>query len=196
MTFEEKINYYLKLYGFNKNEILTIDKINKKYKILAKKYHPDTSIYKDGNEFIKFIEGKKFLLRNIDYINNNGFNDNYTKDELYEEAIKSFNNDLYEKAISIFEMLDEYKDSIDLLNESRVILESLNKKKYDDAKLYFNDKRYIKSYKIFNKILGYKDSFEYVTKIKKKLNMFYSLLLIFIGLIVILLLIFTLILVL
>ena len=196
MTFEEKINYYLKLYGFNKNEIITIDKINKKYKILAKKYHPDTSIYKDGNEFKKLIEGKKFLLRNIDYINNNGFNDNYTKDELYEEAIKSFNNDLYEKAISIFEMLDEYKDSIDLLNESRVILESLNKKKYDDAKLYFNDKRYIKSYKIFNKILGYKDSFEYVTKIKKKLNMFYSLLLIFIGLIVILLLIFTLILVL
>ena len=184
MTFEEKINYYLKLYGFNKNEIITIDKINKRYKILAKKYHPDTSIYKDGNEFIKFIEGKKFLLRNIDYINNNGFNDNYTKDELYE------------KAISIFEMLDEYKDSIDLLNESRVILESLNKKKYDDAKLYFNDKRYIKSYKIFNTILGYKDSFEYVTKIKKKLNMFYSLLLIFIGLIVILLLIFTLILVL
>lgn len=196
MAFEEKISYYLKLYGFSKNEIITIDKINKKYKILAKKYHPDTSIYKDGNEFKKLIEGKKFLLRNIDYINNNGFNDNYTKDELYEEAIKSFNNDLYEKAISIFEMLDGYKDSYDLLNESRVILESLNKKKYDDAKIYFNDKRYIKSYKIFNKILGYKDSFEYVTKIKKKLNMFYSLLLIFIGLIVILLLIFTLILVL
>lgn len=193
MTFEEKLKNCLILFEFNNYDEVSKEEINKRYKILAKKYHPDTSVNKDGNEFVKLIDAKNFLINNLAYIENLRmyYYSNNSNEYIYSKAIECFNSDDYLTAINLFSSVGDYKDSIKLKEEAIIILESINNKIYNDGISYFNKKRYFKTIKVLNNIKYYKDSSFYINESKKKINIMYSFILLLIGLIVTLLLLLT-----
>lgn len=59
----------IKLLEINKDiDDISLKFLKKKYRELAKKYHPDTSEYKDGKKFVELEAAYDFLVKNIDVL--------------------------------------------------------------------------------------------------------------------------------
>lgn len=114
-----QIPNHLENLKLNNIEELTIDEIKKSYRQLAKKYHPDIGIYKDGTMMIKINDSKDFLIENLDVVNSflrGEFNFNNYDDEpnLYQEEFYNRSNDCTNE--SNFE--EDFNDNEDVLKKS------------------------------------------------------------------------------